>query len=154
MDAVVWTQNQIRELEVKVAHLHNTIRGLEEQRRELDEQIGHLQAWLKLYGTSTDGETAMAATEASAEDDAGAFLVQGTIADACAAILRKVGEATTADLTDRLVKVGKVKGENRQTAYATVYGAIQRQPERFKKTAPGRWALTNQLLTDPPQVVG
>lgn len=148
-DAVAWTQAQVRDLEDRIANLTSTIRGLEEQRRELDEQVGHLRAWLTLYAATPHGEPASAGAVGSDAPADGDKVVRGSVADVCAAILRVDGPMATRQLTEKLIAIGKIKGDNQQTAYATVYSAMNRQPKRFKRVGRGHWALADELLTDP-----
>lgn len=132
MDAVAWTQSQIRELK--------------NQARELEAKIGHLEAWLELYANSADAAAlATPPVESAASANGDAASARGSVADACAAILHEVGQTSTRQLTRRLVAAGRVKGDK---PYATVYSAMHRQPERFRRVEHGQWALVAQLPTD------
>ena len=155
MDAVTWTQTQVRQLESRIAHVADTIRGLEQQQRELSEQAAHLRAWLALYPGGGAGEGADVGQKASVPESGHAANrsqnPRGSVGDGAAEVLRELGRpASTREITSELTVRGMVKGKDDKTDYATVYSAMLRRPQQFRKAGGGLWALIDQLPPDVP----
>jgi hypothetical protein len=75
-----------------------------------------------------------------------------TIPDGCQRIMEvEDGRANQAHLTKVLEQAGKLKGKHTAN-YASVIGAMERHPERFRKLGHGEWELVyRQSVTVPVQ---
>jgi hypothetical protein len=139
-----WLATRLKSLEEDEAHLTTTIRGLEERRKGLAEELGRLRAAMQVYIEFVG--PGRSKPEPAPPADYG-DLRRLTIADAAAAIMRqRGGNAAVKEMIPILQSAGKL-GKN---AYNVVASTLERQPGRFRKVGPGLWGLTGELLPESP----
>ncbi len=135
MDSIDGFLGRIRE---KIEALNFKETDLLQQLDDVKRAKDRYQAAWEIYQDEM-GDEARAVTAPGRIPDA--ELVQMTIADASAALMREAGGAArVTDIVRRLRVSGKTKAKG-TGAYATVIKTLQRNPERFYRVDTGKWGL-------------